>query len=221
MALFVGFVGFKGGAGKTILSFQMAERAQAAGLSVCVVDLDPEQSFLDHFHWRSRAELPVWPVEIRDINRPPAEELYNGALDQYDLVICDFAGFNSPFCHEYYDGLDLLLAPISNSPQDRTVTTRIGFLAQRRGWNFHFLVNCVAISSPLTRSVLSDLREGGFNICPVVVSRWNGFPVSSQWGYGVCEYEPDSRAAQQINRLWEWLDESLGVIIDSRLAAAV
>ena len=38
----VGFVGFKGGSGKTLLSFQIAERAQSAGLRVILWDLDPE-----------------------------------------------------------------------------------------------------------------------------------------------------------------------------------
>ena len=37
----VGFVGFKGGSGKTLLAFQMAERAQSAGFRVLLWDLRP------------------------------------------------------------------------------------------------------------------------------------------------------------------------------------
>ena len=44
----VGFVGFKGGSGKTLLAFQMAERAQSAGFRVMLWDLDPEQSAMHH-----------------------------------------------------------------------------------------------------------------------------------------------------------------------------
>ena len=221
MSLFVGFVGFKGGTGKTILCFQMAERALAAGLKVCVVDLDPELSSRDHFLWRSQRELSTWDLEVKDVSRAPEREMFDGSLDSYDIVFCDFPGFNSDRVREYMDRMDLMLAPISASPQDRTVNTSLGFLGQRRSWPLYFVVNHVAVSSKRARSLLEDLFAGEFQICPVMVSRWVLFHESSEWGYGVCEYAPESRAAAQVVRLWSWLDETLGTLVESRLAAAV
>lgn len=221
MALFVSFVGFKGGTGKTVLCFQMAERAMAAGFNVCVLDLDPEGSMMRHRGWRSDRGLPMWPIQPWNVRQPPGERLFDGIVDQYDIVFCDFAGFNTRHTYAYLDRMDLLLAPVSNSGQDQTVTTPMGFLARRRGWNLHFVINNVAISSPLTRSLLADLREADFQFCPVLISRWNGLVLSSMWGYGICEYDPESRGAQQVVRMWEWLDGALAELVQSRLAAAV
>ena len=67
----VGFVGFKGGSGKTLLAFQMAERAQNAGLRVMLWDLDPEQSLMHHTAWRAETDRPLWEAEPRRIEDPP------------------------------------------------------------------------------------------------------------------------------------------------------
>ena len=113
----VGFVGFKGGSGKTLLSFQMAERAHDAGIRVLVVDMDPEQSSVHHDQWRSETDRSRWPVRTKSIDLPPEEELAPDLLKDYDLVICDCPGYNTFLSAAYMDRMDLLLAPISTSAQ--------------------------------------------------------------------------------------------------------
>ena len=131
MPLIVGFVGFKGGSGKTLLSFQMAERAQSAGFRVMLWDLDPEQSAMHHMAWRAETDRPLWAAETRRIEAPPENELNTSALNDIDLVICDFPGFNTFLSAAYMDRVELLLAPISTTAQDRTVMTRMGWLAAK------------------------------------------------------------------------------------------
>ena len=145
----VGFVGFKGGSGKTLLAFQMAERAQSAGFRVLLWDLDPEQSAMHHMAWRAETDRPLWAAETRRIEAPPENELNTSALSDIDLVICDFPGFNTFLSAAYMDRVDLLLAPISTTAQDRTVMTRMGWLAQSRGWRLGGVVKRVCSRSSL------------------------------------------------------------------------
>ena len=201
----LGFVGFKGGSGKTLLSFQMAERAQNAGLRVLLWDLDPEQSALDHMAWRAETDRPLWAAEERRIEAQPEAEIDTSVLSDVDLVVCDFPGFNTFLSAAYMDRMDLLLAPISTTAQDRTVMTRMGYLAKNRGWKLVFVPNNLRPSRARKDGLVEDLESGAFIVTPMRISRWVSLQDSSEMGLGVCEYEPESQAAAEVNELWAWV----------------
>ena len=201
----VGFVGFKGGSGKTLLAFQMAERAQDAGLRVMMWDLDPEQSAMHHTMWRAETGRPLWEAEPRRIDAPPENELDMSGVNDVDLVICDCPGFNTFFSAAYMDRMDLLIAPISTSAQDRTVMTRMGWMAKSRNWRLVFVPNNLRPSRARQDGLVEDLESGEFSVAPVRIGRWVSLQDSSEMGVGVCEYEPESQAAAEIRTLWTWL----------------
>ena len=207
----VGFVGFKGGSGKTLLAFQMAERAQSAGFRVMLWDLDPEQSAMHHMAWRAETDRPLWAAETRRIEAPPENELNTSALSDIDLVICDFPGFNTFLSAAYMDRVELLLAPISTTAQDRTVMTRMGWLAQSRGWQLVFVPNNLRPSRARQDGLVEDLESGAFSVTPMRIGRWVALQDSSEMGLGVCEYEPDSQAAAEITALWVWLADQINL----------
>ena len=207
----VGFVGFKGGSGKTLLSFQMAERAQSAGLRVLLWDLDPEQSALHHMAWRAETDRPMWPSESRRIENQAEAELNTSALGDVDLVVCDFPGFNTFLSAAYMDRMDLLLAPISTTAQDRTVMTRMGYLAKSRGWKLVFVPNNLRPSRARQDGLVEDLESGAFMVTPMRIGRWVSLQDSSEMGLGVCEYEPESQAAAEVNELWAWVSDQLNL----------
>ena len=207
----VGFVGFKGGSGKTLLAFQMAERAQEAGLRVLLWDLDPEQSAMHHTAWRAETDRPLWAAEPRRIDAPPESELDVSALEDTDLVICDCPGYNTFLSAAYMDRMDLLLAPISTTAQDRTVMTRMGWLAQSRGWQLVFVPNNLRPSRARQDGLVTDLESGAFSVAPVRIARWVSLQDSSEMGLGVCEYEPESQAAAEIKALWAWLVRAINL----------
>ena len=211
MPSIIGFVGFKGGSGKTLLSFQMAERAQHTGYRVMLWDLDPEQSAMHHMAWRAETDRPLWAAETRRIEAPPETELDTRSLNDIDLVICDFPGFNTFLSAAYMDRMELLLAPISTTAQDRTVMTRMGWLAQSRGWQLAFVPNNLRPSRARQDDLVEDLESGSFAVTPLRVGRWVALQDSSEMGLGVCEYEPDSQAASEIGALWLWIAERINL----------
>ena len=211
MPSIIGFVGFKGGSGKTLLSFQIAERAQNAGFRVMLWDLDPEQSAMHHMAWRAETGQPLWAAETRRIESPPEIELDTSSLNDIDLVICDFPGFNTFLSAAYMDRMDLLLAPISTTAQDRTVMTRMGGLAQSRSWQLAFVPNNLRPSRLRQNDLVEDLESGSFTVTPMRISRWVALQDSSEMGLSVCEYEPDSHAAHEIDEFWLWIAERINL----------
>ena len=211
MPSIIGFVGFKGGSGKTLLSFQMAERAQSAGLRVLLWDLDPEQSAMHHMAWRAETDRQSWAAETRRIEAVPEAELDTSGLDDVDLVICDFPGFNTFLSAAYMDRMELLLAPISTTAQDRTVMTRMGWLAESRGWQLVFIPNNLRPSRARQDGLVEDLESGGFSVTPMRVGRWVALQDSSEMGLGICEYEPESQAADEVGALWLWIAERINL----------
>lgn len=211
MTVVVGFVGFKGGSGKTLLAFQMAERATSAGYRVAMWDLDPEQSALHHMQWRSETDLHLWPAVPKRVDTPPETEMDISSLEGVDLLLCDCPGYNTFFSAAYMDRMDLLLAPLSTSAQDRTVMTRMGWMAQDRNWDLVFVANNLRPSRNRLNGLIEDLQSADFEVCPVRIGRWVGLQDSSEMGMGICELEPDSQAAREIEQLWAWLADRIGL----------
>ena len=209
MTVLLGFVGFKGGSGKTLLAFQMAERAVCAGYRVVLWDLDPEQSAMHHMEWRAESGLPLWRAEAKRVDSPPENELDLPQLEDVDLIVCDCPGYNTFFSVAYMDRMDLLVAPLSTSAQDRTVMTRMGWMAQDRNWDLVFLPNNPRPSRTRLSGLIEDLESADFQVAPIRIGRWVALQDSSELGMGICEYEPEGQAARDIKELWAWLASRL------------
>ena len=127
---------------------------------------------------------------------PPKSGWTRAALVDIDLVICDYPGYNTFLSAAYMDKLELVLAPISTTAQDRTVMTRMGWLAQSRGWHLVFVPNNLRPSRARQSGLVDDLESGSFSVAPVRIGRWVSLQDSSEMGLGVCEY--DQRVRQQM-----------------------
>ena len=83
--------------------------------------------------------------------------------------------------------------------------TRMGVMAERRGWQLVFVGNNLRASNSRIVGLVEDLELARFGVCPVRVGRWVSLQDSSEQGLGICEYAPDSRAAAEVQALWDWL----------------
>ena len=204
MVVRVGVVGFKGGTGRTHVAFQMAERATHAGHKVKLWDLHPLKSALLYADIRGRTDLPLWETQSRDMELTPGTEDI-GSIDDVDLLICDFPQYRTEAAIQWMDWLDLLLVPVSPSPLDLIPLTEMGHLAVDRNWPFVFVPNMLPRSPSLRLELLETLGNEGFKVAPVQIGYWLGIPDSAQYGQSVCERQPKSKAAQEIDQLWQWL----------------
>ena len=194
----------KGGAAKTTLCVHLAVAAEHAGYKTAIIDTDPQGS-ASAVWGAARGELspPVAPVlaaELRD-----ALEAADG--DGYQVVFIDTAPHTAPAIEMIARSVDLAIVPVQPSVLDVAATQRTVDLLRAAK------VPAVAV---LTRAPPRKDEETG-ETARALESL--GLPLLSTWmgerkvyrraltqGQAVAEFEPLSKAAQEIKAMWKELD---------------
>ena len=197
----------KGGAGKTTLSVHLAVAAHMAGLSVAVVDLDPQASA---WKWSERRKQEPQAATASAEQLESIKERANaGGLD---LLIVDSAPHADRPALSACRAADFILIPCRASIVDVDAiasTFDITVLARRP---------CAVVFNACKTTTDVDLagaREG---------LRARGVPIYGGTLYdrvafarpligGQCaqESEPGGRAAQEVAALFEWTMEQMGL----------
>lgn len=108
----------KGGAGKTTLATNLAFAFQKRGLSVLLIDADPQASARD---WHSASEGCV--LEVIGIDRPTIDKDILPLQDRYDLIFIDCGKFDISEKllqrgAKIVKISDMVLIPVTPSPYD-------------------------------------------------------------------------------------------------------
>ena len=135
----VGFGGYKGGTGKSMLAFNLAERALSAGLRVLLWDLENRLHYVNRTLTRRelQSDLPCWDLRRQPIGPAAVAFLEDPVLNVYDLVVCDFPGLYDSSMNLMFSALDLLVVPVSATDADFTALAPMGedalYLPAREG----------------------------------------------------------------------------------------
>ena len=205
----IAFLTQKGGAGKTTLAASLAVAAAGAGERVIALDLDPQAS-LARWGKRRQAAKPrnkvvVEPLESERL--PRLRTILDGfAGVGFTLAIFDTAGADSAATRLVTEAADLCLLPARPTRLDveATATTfRAAFLAKRKA---AFVLNQCPPTYRSSRAseAAESLSRLGVLAEPMLVARMD-FQDAIAAGLGVTEYDCESRAAQEIEALWEWV----------------
>ena len=198
----------KGGVGKTTLTIQLAaEVSRQKGTWVCVADTDIQRSLGDW--WRSRdSEQPVL-VECR--------------LDQVQRVIR--VAEEQGVTHLFFDtapradpvGLaplarlvDLVLIPTRPSAVDlRAISGTLRFLHEANAPAAVVLNACpprnITGDASVVRQARRVLEEHGAMVAAISIGQRNALALPVVGGRTAVESEPQSKAAAEIARLWQWV----------------
>ncbi|MBR1088949.1 ParA family protein [Bradyrhizobium manausense] len=201
----------KGGCGKSTLAACIAVAARNDGHLVRLIDTDPQATLSN---WQSRR--PAHDVVV-DAVREAGEiepELRKLRREGTDLVIIDTSAGMNATTRTAILCADLCLLPTRPSIADleSTVTTLRVVRAARRP--FAFILNQAAIRGErgnLAASALSREPEHGLAsvvALPFIASR-NDHQDALAAGLTAVEYAPDGKAADEIRRLWEWIEMRL------------
>jgi chromosome partitioning protein len=109
------FANTKGGAGKTTAVLLLASELSRRGLSVCVIDTDPQRWISK---WRERAD---YRVDFSVITYVTASSLQQHVLDnrkRFDHVIIDLPGAQSPLLATAVGLSNHVLIPVQGSTMD-------------------------------------------------------------------------------------------------------
>lgn len=205
----ISIISQKGGAGKTTLAINLAGAAVEQGLSVIIIDLDPQTSAKKWHDDREDKEAPA--VISAHAERLP-EILKAAAENGADLCIIDTAPHSETNALDAATAADLVLIPCRASSFDlKAITTSIKLtkIAQKRA--------VIVINGAQPRGSLANQAEQGITekygmpVLDTRVTQRMAFVHSVTEGKTVFEYEPDGAAAAEIKALFAATCQHVGI----------
>lgn len=195
----------KGGVGKSTLARSLAVAATRDGLSVLILDMDAQQS-VSQWAERRDADMPV-VVFSTENELPKRLDQAKGAAD---LVIIDTPPARSTEAPAAVEAADLVLIPTTPDVEPLEQMPRTLRLCRGFSRPVYAVVNMANPTGPAevvqTREVIKAM---GAQAAPVVLHRRKAHRDASASGLTVQESEPDSKAAEEVGNLWEWVRAEL------------
>lgn len=205
----------KGGAGKTTLAVHLAAAATASGLSVLILDTDPQATASQWSQWRGGAD-----PEVIDCGSPALLPRKIEQADQLgaDLVIIDTPPHSDMMARAAVSVADLILIPCVPRAFDLSaIVTTTGYVAAT-GKPAFVVFNGGPQRAPATYAEARELIEGsdevqgmGANVAPVMLTQRAAFHHSTAAGKVAAEIEPNGKAAEEIEAFWLWTGGQVGL----------
>ncbi|MGP1395173.1 MAG: AAA family ATPase [Inquilinaceae bacterium] len=196
----------KGGSGKTTLAGHLAVQAEAAGAGpVALIDIDPQGSLADWWNVR-RADTPLFVKT--SVPRLSADI---GKLRQagVKLLIIDTPPALVSTMKDVIDLSDLVVIPTRPSPHDlRSIKATVD-LVEHLGKPLVFVINGATPRARITSEAITILSKHGA-LAPSIIHQRVDFAGSMIDGRTVMELPGESRSADEIAQLWDYLQKRLG-----------
>ena len=200
----VAIISRKGGTGKTTIACSLAVAAQSNGLATAILDMDPQGSATAW--WRVRGEMPPSVAPTRQSSLRGHLEAAKEAGVQ--VVFLDTAPHVAGTASAAAAAADFVLVPCRPGLLDLAAITGSVAIAQERNKPYAIVLNAAPIRSPLIAQAHEALVDTGIVVAPVVHQRV-GHAYAVAEGLAAMEREPVSKAAQEIEALWQWLRREL------------
>jgi chromosome partitioning protein len=201
----------KGGSGKSTLSIGLALAAKEAGHNVRLIETDPQGTLAN---WRKR-RVEAEPV-VETIYGVQEIEPRLRALEDcgVTLTIIDAAAGVSSARTAAIRYADLCLIPARPSIAD--IEAAASTLSLVRAWKkpFAFVLNQTPVRGRRIDNAADTLaEEAALDLAdvlaqPFIVMR-NDHQDALSAGLAVSEYAPASKSAEEIRRLWKWVESRL------------
>jgi chromosome partitioning protein len=194
----------KGGAGKTMISRSIATAAAGAGLSVLILDMDTQQNSTN---WRRRrSEAAILPLVQFTTENDLPETLRRAGAAECDLVIIDTPPGRSTEAPAAVEAADLVLIPCTPDVECFEGIPRTARLARTTDKPAVVVPNFVQPNSRSEEEAIRGVAEAhGLRTVPIAFHRFNVHREGSLRGLTAQEIQPDSRAALEIQGLWDWI----------------
>jgi chromosome partitioning protein len=191
----------KGGSGKSTLCVSLAVAAHEAGHTVCILEMDKQATASQ---W-SQARAGKDP-EVGQITADKLEAVIKrlGGAD-CGYVFVDTPGIDSPGTNSAIRVSDLCLIPCRPTPADlRGVAPTLAAI-HRLEKDFAFVLNQTPPKSYRVRDTAEGLKVLGMLADVNIVMR-NDHQDAIGSGQGVTEFNPEGAAADEVRRLWTWIE---------------
>jgi chromosome partitioning protein len=209
--MILGVVNQKGGTGKSTVATNLAVCFAAEGREVLLIDADPQHTALD---WR--ADRPDDHVQLQAIGLPVRnlhQEL-EPFRRKYEVIIIDGGGRITATARAAVMVADFIIVPILPSKPDilstqdffREVINEVTAVKDIQG---AVLINQVQTGTLINREVREHLKELNYPVFDTVLHLYVAYKEAMAAGLSVTEYDPKSKAAQEMAALFHELKEVL------------
>lgn len=207
------FASQKGGSGKTTLSSHIAVQAERAGAGpVVLVDTDPQGSMSDWWNERE-AEVPAF---ARTTTGRLLSDLDDLRARGFKLAVIDTPPAITMAIQAVIVVADMVVIPTRPSPHDLRAAGATVDLVENADKPLMFVLNAAAPRARITSDAAIALSQHG-TVAPITVYNRTIFASSMIDGRTVMEVAPDSKSAQEIEQLWEYVDGRLERQVRRRL----
>ena len=196
----------KGGVGKTTLTLSLAARWHLQGLSVAVIDADPQRSSI---FWKKQQveNSPLSDLKVYAAQLP--SEIRACKNLQEDYVLIDTPGTDRSTIRASINIADALIMPVQPSALDVDASYNSLESALEAGKPVAYVLNRYVKQSRLGEDTKKALASAPAYIIPKVINQYQDFPRSIGVGETPSTMFPGQNAAQNI--------EVIGTAIDTWL----
>lgn len=198
----IAFISQKGGVGKTTLALHLAVRwtqPPQGQPNVAVIDLDPQASAAN---WGDRRDASL-PVVRPTFATRLKQELKAIREAGGEVAILDTAPHSDNITLEAAEAADLVVIPCRPSILDLEALAGTVKLIKTAGVPILAVLNAVVPHVPDAAEAEAAITRLGAAISPVRISRRVAFSRALIRGLTAQEYEPQGRAAQEIEQFFQ------------------
>lgn len=192
----------KGGVGKSTLTRSLAVAASKAGLNVLTLDMDAQQSTTQWAERRGET-LPLVRF-VTEIELPKVLKQADEA--GCDLIIIDTPPARSTEAPAAVEYADLVLVPCTPDIEAYEQLPRTERLARTTGKPAAAVLTMAQPNSrseeEIAREIFAQIR---LPMVPAILHRFKVHRDASRDGLTAQELEPDSKAAHEIQAVWDWV----------------
>lgn len=197
----------KGGTGKTTLATHLSVAAERAGHTTALIDLDPQSSaakWRDNRDGDTPAVISTHVERLRNILELAAE---NGAT----LAILDTAPHTEVAALDAARASDMALVPCKPSLLDLQAIGSTLDVVQLARVPAHIVFNAVPPRGDLTEQARQAVEIYDVPCAPCEIGHRIGFVHAYNAGLTVQEFEPKSKASNEISALYTYIANEMGV----------
>lgn len=203
----VAVISQKGGSGKTTLALHLAVASSRAGQNTAVIDLDPQAS-ATKWSDRRKEELPV-VLSVHASRLPHEMKRVQEAGCQ--ILFLDTAPHSDSAALEAAKAAELVLIPCRPAILDiEAIANTLGLVKTTQTAIF-VVMNAIAPQGHDGDEAAEAIAALDVNVCPIRLSNRVAFSRSLITGQVAQEFEPQGKAAQEIEQLHMFMCAQLNV----------